>query len=373
MSLRELCVSSAEEFSIQPLTFKVSNSRRASQRLLRVLPALLLLLVAVVAQSQRYTKIVVFGDSLSDTGNDFVLFSDIGFPFPGPYILPPPNPPFILNYTLAHFTDGSDTTPSATSYHGVWIEQMAAALPSHPAVIASQWGGTNYAYGYGNTFNGTTTFNLFDSITVNVENVGMQIDDYLATHPAIDKNTLVVFWAGANNLTEAVGEPNAPQLIINGAIAQVGNIQRLINAGATQFLVLSVPNLGAVPRFNSSPTDSAAFKQASILFNATLDTGVSLLPILNFGRHLTIQRLDVFSVMNNIVAHPGNYGFVNATDSSQGEPVDPDTFLFWDDLHPTTHGHNILSQAALKAVEPPGCLIPVSPGEYVGSGAPGCR
>ncbi len=28
--------------------------------------------------------------------------------------------------------------------------------------------------------------------------------------------------------------------------------------------------------------------------------------------------------------------------------VDPDTYLFWDDLHPTTHGHNILATAADK-------------------------
>jgi phospholipase/lecithinase/hemolysin len=328
---------------------------------LQVFPALLLLLAAVAAQAQQYTKIVVFGDSLSDTGNDLPLFiAEAGLPIPSP----------AFDYTLGRFTDGSDTFPPAINYHGVWIEQMAAALPSHPAVIASVYGGTNFAYGFADTFGGTSQFT---PLPVFVHNVGLQIDEYMATHPTIDNHTLFVVWAGANNLTAAVPEPNAAQLIVDGAIAQIGNIQRLINAGATQFLVPNLPNLGSVPRFNTSPTDSAAFNQASVLYNATLDTGVSLLPLVNFRRHVTIHRLDVYGLLKNIVAHPANYGLLDVTDSSQGAPVDPDYFLFWDDLHPTTHGHNIVGMTALKLIEPPGCVQQVAPGEYVGVAAPGCR
>jgi len=370
MSLRELCVSyPAEEPPIQPSTIRACSRGRAGRSLLRILSALLL--VALGAQAQQYTKMVVFGDSLSDTGNDATLFVDVyGFPFPSPYI----GTTYTGLYTLGRFTDGADTFPPAQNYFGVWVEQLAAALPAHPAVTASLQGGTNYAYGYGNTFNGTTVFNVTGTpFTIIVDNVGQQIDDYLATHPKIDNHTLFVVWGGANNLTEAVGGPNAVQMIVNGAIAQVGNIQRLINAGATQFLVPNLPNLGSVPRFNMSPTDSAAFNQASVLYNATLDTGVSLLPILNFGRRVTIHRFDVYSLLKNIIAQPGNYGLLDVTNSSQSELVDPDYFLFWDDLHPTTRGHNLLGQAALKVIEPAGCLKQVAPGEYVGVQAPGCR
>ena len=41
--------------------------------------------------------------------------------------------------------------------------------------------------------------------------------------------------------------------------------------------------------------------------------------------------------------------------------VNPDTYLFWDDIHPTTRGHDILALDALSLIEPslcetaPGC------------------
>ena len=107
--------------------------------------------------------------------------------------------------------------------------------------------------------------------------------------------------------------------------------------------------------------------------SSMLDAGVSLLPWLNFGRHLTIYKLDVYSLMKKIVASPTSYGLLDVTDSSQGMPVDPDNYLFWDDLHPTTHGHNLVAQSALKTIEPRGCTVEVAPGEYVGVAAPGCK
>jgi phospholipase/lecithinase/hemolysin len=59
-----------------------------------------------------------------------------------------------------------------------------------------------------------------------------------------------------------------------------------------------------------------------------------------------VYRLDTFSLLNSIVADPSGYSLADVKTSAQGQPVDPDTFLFWDDLHPTTHGHNILAGSA---------------------------
>src|SRR5579875_1640425 len=130
---------SADSFEIPLLTATV-------KRALYLLPALLVLCCAFVAQGQ-YTRIVVFGDSLSDTGNDAVLsYEKYSVAIPGP----------AADYTLGRFTDGPDTLPPAERYFGVWVEQLAAALPSHPAVVASLLGGTNYAYGYAKTGTGSS-------------------------------------------------------------------------------------------------------------------------------------------------------------------------------------------------------------------------
>jgi phospholipase/lecithinase/hemolysin len=46
---------------------------------------------------------------------------------------------------------------------------------------------------------------------------------------------------------------------------------------------------------------------------------------------------------------------LNVTASSQGAPVNPDLFLFWDDIHPTTHGHNIVAMSAAAALARSNC------------------
>jgi phospholipase/lecithinase/hemolysin len=289
---------------------------------------------SALAAVKDYSTIVVFGDSLSDTGNvTHLAFQGYGVPAPGP----------LFNYTLGRFTDGSDTTPAAEKYLGVWVEQFAASLPSHPKVMDSLDGGTNFAYGYASTGNGTSPL-TFDGATVNVENIGQQITAYLSTHPKIDNHTLFIIWGGADNLIQA----NSAADVSNAAIQQVLNIQRLIQAGATQFLVPNLPPLGRVPEFNGSLTTSLPATAASVLFNSYLTVGVSVLKDFNPFKHLTFYQLDVFNLLLHIDADPLAYSLVNVTAPSQGQPVNPDTYLFWDSLHPTTRGHDILAEAALN-------------------------
>ena len=308
-----------------------------------VFSALLLTFSPIAAHAQGpkqapdYTSIVIFGDSLSDTGNVADLAqAKYGFRFPGP----------LFDYTDGRFTDGADTEPPAENYSGVWIEQLAATFPSKPEVKASLDGGTDYAYGFAFTGGGTSVFS-FGPYAVNVNNIGLQISDYLATHPKINDKTLFVVWGGANDLLNATNEGE----VIDAGINQMLNIQRLIQAGGTQFMIPNLPPLGLVPRLNGSPTTSVPATQASALYNEILSLAITVIRDFNHGKHLELAQLDVFSLFNKIVASPSKYSLVNVTASSQGVPVDPDTYLFWDDLHPTTRGHNILATTAAKLVD----------------------
>jgi phospholipase/lecithinase/hemolysin len=317
---------------------------RLQKPFLCVLSAMLLAFTAV-ARAQQYTSIVVFGDSLSDTGNDaYVTEHTYGIRVPG----------LVADYANNRFTDGRLTTPAARDYFGVWVQQLAKMLPDKPEVKASLHGGTNYAYGFATTGSGTSpfTFGPSDSYSVTIDNMGQQITDYLATHPKIDKHTLFVVWGGAINVLYAT---NTKQ-VIAGAVEESADVQRLVDAGGTQFLVVNLPPLGDTPRLNGSPTTAGPANEASVVFNDTLSASLDLLQFLNFFRPLNIHRLDTYSLFNSVIASPAKYALDNVTGSSQGDYlVDPDTYLFWDDLHPTTHGHEILALTALKLVDPAAC------------------
>lgn len=285
----------------------------------------------------EHTSIVVFGDSLSDTGNvAHLTYDKYGIRIPGPD----------ADYTDGRFTDGADTLPPAEKFFGVWIEQLAAKMPSKPEIKDSLDGGTDYAYGFATTGSGTGafTFGPSDSLSVNVNNIGQQISDYLATHPKINDKTLFVIWGGAIDVLYATSQDN----VIDAGINQTLNIQRLIDAGATQFIVPNLPPLGLVPRLNGSSTTSIPATEASVLYNTVLGSGIALLHDFNHDKRLEISQLDVFALFNKIVAAPDKYSLADIADSSQGMAVDPDTYLFWDDLHPTTHGHHILAITAAR-------------------------
>ncbi len=312
-------------------------------RRIALLPTLLCLLYSPnVSHAQAYKSIVVFGDSLSDTGNDANLANaKYHFYFPGP----------VFDYTAGRFTDGYDTIPAARDYKGVWIEQLATMLPTKPTVKDSLDGGKNYAYGFAFTGAGTTLLG-FGPYSITINNVGTQIADYLATRPKIDDRTLFVVWAGANDVINATSISD----LYNGAINQATNVEALVNAGATQIIVPNLPALGRIPRLVGGPFEAPVTAE-TVFYNDTLAAGLKIVHDSNPGKGLRIYPLDIFSLINNVIAKPAAYGLANVTGSSQGVfPLNPDTYLFWDDLHPTTHGHNIVATAANEMIQHHLCM-----------------
>jgi len=313
-----------------------------SRRLFCFISVLCLLTPALRAQD--YTSIVVFGDSLSDTGNDADLTgAKYGIRVPG----------LVADYTDGRFTDGALTYPASYKYAGVWVEQLAAMLPHQPVVLDSLNGGSNYAYGFATTNEGTGnfTFGPGNVYSVTVDNVGLQISTYLATHPKIDHKTLFVVWAGAINILDATTQAD----VSTAAILEALDVEQLIQAGATDFIIPNLPPLGATPRLNGSPLTSVPATQASVLFNDTLAAALKIVEEYNRDRHISLFQLDVYSLFNKVIATPHRFKLTNVTASSQALPVDPDDYLFWDDIHPTTHGHHILAAAAAELIAEPRC------------------
>ncbi len=298
-----------------------------------------------MALGQAYTSVVVIGDSLSDTGNDaYQSNAKYGFSaqVPGP----------LTGYTNGRFTDGLDTLPSARNYTGVWVEQLAAQLASKPSVTNSLAGGRNYAYGFATTNTGTSpfTYGPGNALSFTVNNMGQQLSDYFASAPTINSSTLYVVWGGANDLLNATSTAD----IITAAMREASIVQALIAAGATDILVPNLPPLGLIPRLNGSAAASAQATAAAAGFNQALAAALAQVQQAAAGRTLRLYQLDIYTLFSTVVGPPIGYGFANVKSSSQGNAtVNPDTYLFWDDLHPTTYGHSLIAAAALRLLGTP--------------------
>jgi phospholipase/lecithinase/hemolysin len=314
------------------------------------------------AQAVVYSQVIVFGDSLSDDGNVAHRVRDtVGFSYPSSN----------FNYSDYRFTDDTNTSPAANLYVGTWHEQLEKTFLSLPLAKNSLDGGTDYAFGGATTKNGTQERTLEDnpfpfaggSLAVTIDNMGKQVDDYLATHPA-DPNALYVVWGGGNDLFDN----HSAQSVVDTANRVGGLITRLANAGARNFLVPNVPPLGAVPNSLGDPTRVAELDFASFSYRAWLYSIINSVTNGFAQRGITIHvyNLDVWLDLIRFLGQPANYNFVNTTDPAQGASgVNPDQYLFWDDIHPTTAGHHQLANEANRLLS--GQIPPLARATNIGT------
>lgn len=324
---------------------------------------LCLCLVAVAGRlgaQTTFNTVVVFGDSLSDTGNIAHLTQGASG---GTVRYPSDIPTLGLDYTNGRFTDGKDTQPAATAYFGVWIEQLAASFAAKPAVTNSLDGGTNYAYGDATTAAGTTTVTE-GPLSITLHNMGQQLTDYLGQSPAPVPNatTLYVLWGGSNDIYQAVSAATtagtnpttaATAAATTAVTNEAGYIQQLIARGATNFLVVNVPPLGGVPSYAGTAT-ATALNTGSAAFAAALPQALASLKSASAASGITVNfyQTDVFTQFTGIAGSPILVGLSNVTAAAQNIAASPDTYLIWDGLHPTTTGHHLVAELAANLFTP---------------------
>ena len=290
---------------------------------------------AAAGAPQRF---VVFGDSLSDPGNAFVLVRDVEVP---PFDNLIPDAPYARG--ALHFSDGA-----------TWVEQLSIldhALPSTGPALLNPAMFSNYAVGGARARHA----GFFDLST----QVGLFVNDFSGQTPT---EALYVVFMGGNDVRDALAalarDPTfATSLgILNAALTAIrDNLLTLRAAGASSFFVVNAPDVGLAPAvrlLGSAAQGAATFLAAQ--FNAGLE---AILNGLESGSGLNIVRFDVFRVLNEIVATPGAFGLTNVTQpciavNANAQPfcANPGTFLFWDGIHPTVAGHRILAERARAAL-----------------------
>ncbi len=331
--------------------------------------ALLVPAIGFAQSLPAFTKFVVFGDSLSDTGNIAHRVSD---EFPFSY------PSGDFDYSDHRFTNSSDTIPASDRYAGVWHEQLARTFFHLPIATNSLDGGTNYAFGGATSVDGTSERTIIHNpqpflggdYTITIDNMGKQVDDYLASMTP-DPNALYLLWGGGNDLFDDSSGTNviATSNRINALI------RRLATAGARNFLVPNVPPLGAIPNYAGHTAKIISLDAASADYRTILNSGLNatINALAAQGITVHIYRLDTWLNTIRILAEPSDYGFTNIHDSAQGDiQADPDEFLFWDDIHPTTAGHYQIAaegDRVLRGVVPvPGKALNIATRASVGNG-----
>src|SRR2546421_9326741 len=325
--------------------------------------------ILVNAQAPVFTQVIVFGDSLSDDGNIAHRARDlIGFSYPSSN----------FNYSDYRFTDDTNTSPAANLYVGTWHEQLEKTFLRLALAKNSLDGGIDYAFGGATTKDGTHDRTIINNpfpfgggdFTITIDNMGKQINDYLASH-ATDANALYILWGGGNDLFD----DHSTQSVIDTANRVGGLIVRLANAGARNFLVPNVPPLGAVPNSFGDPTRVLALDYASAIYRDHLNSVIASTKSGLRGSGITIQvyTFDVWLDLIRVLGQPAHYNFVNTIDSAQGASgVNPDEYLFWDDIHPTTGGHHQLGNGANRLlsgqIAPLGKATNISTRGMVGTG-----
>lgn len=281
-------------------------------RVLGIVLILLGFMTAFTISSQSFTPIaelIVFGDSLSDTGNVFQITGGMYPPLP---------------YFQGRYSNGQ-----------VWVEYLGDRLELSSTHI------TNFAHG------GATAEDTPNAL---VPSLRSQVQSFMRTHPQANAQALYILWAGANDYLQGSASTAAP------ANAVIEAIDSLATAGATRILVANLPNLGQLPATRNSPqaTDLNAATQA---YNQRLRR--SLKQLSQHHADLALATLDVNALYQRAITNPDTYRLTNVTQAclTSSRSCDrPEQFLFWDGIHPTTAAHEVLGDAAFAAIQEAGMV-----------------
>ncbi len=259
---------------------------------------------ASVQSSPQINQIYVFGDSLSDVGN---VFRSTGGVYPS-------NPP----YFQGRYSNGQ-----------VWVEYLAEKL----ALNLKQ----NSNFAYGGAMTGRISNNGIPGLLTQVEN-------FTKSQKDINQNALYVLWSGANDYIYGAADSATPVKNISSAI------ESLASSGARKILVANLPDLGNLP----ATRNNASSQVLSALTNThNLGLDKALVGLRQKFDAMQIAEVDVNLLYRDAISNPGKYGFKNVTSAclyNKATCDNPDQFLFWDGIHPTTATHKILGEAAFKAV-----------------------
>jgi phospholipase/lecithinase/hemolysin len=294
------------------------------------------------AKKNDFHKIYIFGDSLSDPGNVYALTGETSKP---PYELIP-SAPYKSRHHQFTFSNGKTWAQEFT-------KKMHAKKSGNPILESPKKNG-NYAFGGARARPGSASM---------VPSATDQLGLYFAEHRKADKKALYVIQFGGNDVRDALEvfdpgpmapSPQEAELIIHSAVVTtLGMINTLYQSGARHFLVVDAPNISHAPAVKLAGP-GAAFVAGLLVtaYNNGLDFGLENLKMLP---GVSINRLSLYSIINDVVDSPEKFGIKNTASpclnfyvKSGSKCKKPKTYLFWDGIHPTETIHKLVGKEASK-------------------------
>ena len=270
----------------------------------------------------RISQLLIFGDSLCDTGNARALLGDRAFPCP------------------PHWSNRRCDGP-------LWVEGLAEGLGLPPS-LPSMEGGTNHAFGGARSGWGFSPRGVPNLLT--------QVEAFASSDaPAssVPASTLVVLRAGANDYldappTPALGEAvNAHLLVALNTLADRGLRRFLVpDELPWGFSPIELPGIGEPERV----AINALIARQNLALRGALDG-------LATRRGLVVVQPEFHRLLLEVITQPADWGFqeirrpaLAAGPEAPGPRDTPDAegVLWWDGWgHLTSAFHRLLAQQAL--------------------------
>ncbi len=291
--------------------------------------------------SSAYTGMYVFGDSLFDTGQFGVRFTNRVGP----------------DYQNSEF---GPVSPDLVA------SGLGLAVPT-----ASRFGGTNYAVGSNrsidtlNSIAAATTYtqaysigaepdgrdHVFNSLSYNLSLAGQDLDT----------NALYLLDGGGNDLGDGLVLNDQQAGVVAGNM--VNAALALQQRGAKYVVITNIPDFGLAPA-------GVAFADLASLLSGSVNRQINE----QLGS-ANVLIFDAYTMLREVAASPSDFGFnlsseefsrscfasdeadcqgANSAARIDGSSPDPDQFMFNDLKHPTTIGQTITADYLLSVLKAPG-------------------
>lgn len=297
-------------------------------------------------------------------------------------------------YWKSHFSDGR-----------VWDEYLAEMLSisdeDEDVFLNRAFGGSWTAtYDYQ-----LTAWNMIQHPIESIKNLivgklippslGLTVQAYLMEHPKLSDETVFFVFSGSNDYINVLFfEDNYNTEVMSTYVDNVisstsSAVMKLMQAGARRFVIMGIPALGETPRMVQT-TDREILNAAVAVHNDRLQNRMQewqkLYPDANF------LYVNMSENLQKVLTNPERYGFTNTKDAcidvkfpmyhalrnnpfahnfvlnyaqvlqykdehfAAGEKNyhvcdTPESYLFWDEIHPSTRAHGYLAYEVCSAMK----------------------